>query len=90
SLDMIFNEVKALFLGEGDSLPAPLPYRNFIAQTRSVPLEAHQDYFRKLLGDVDEPTLPFGLLDVQSGSHESSNHDEGQHNEIVEDVITLD
>ncbi|MBD2812049.1 amino acid adenylation domain-containing protein [Xenorhabdus sp. Vera] len=90
SLDMIFNEVKALFLGEGDSLPAPLPYRNFIAQTRSVPLEAHQGYFRKLLGDVDEPTLPFGLLDVQSGGHESSNHDEGQHNEIVEDVITLD
>ncbi|SFU42710.1 non-ribosomal peptide synthetase [Xenorhabdus koppenhoeferi] len=90
SLDMIFNEMKALFLGKENSLPTPLPYRNFIAQTRSVPPEVHQDYFRKLLGDVDEPTLPFGLLDVQNGGHESSNHDESQHNEIVEEIITLD
>ncbi|CAM3390081.1 Peptide synthetase XpsB [Xenorhabdus nematophila ATCC 19061] len=85
SLDMIFNEMKALFLGEENSLPTPLPYRNFIAQTRSVPPEVHQDYFRKLLGDVDEPTLPFGLLDVQN-----SHHDADPSDKIVEDVITLD
>ncbi len=85
SLEMISNEVKALLLGEGDSLPAPLPYRNFIAQALSVPIEAHQAYFQKLLGDVEEPTLPFGLHDVQSRSH-----DEDQHNEIAEDVLTLD
>ncbi|MDE1482946.1 non-ribosomal peptide synthetase [Xenorhabdus bovienii] len=82
SLEMIFNEVQAMLLGQDDSLSPSLPYRNFIAQTRTVPLEKHQDYFRQLLGDVDEPTLPFGLLDIQSNSDEQS--------EIAEANFTLD
>ncbi|MBI6548643.1 non-ribosomal peptide synthetase [Xenorhabdus lircayensis] len=80
SLDMILGEIQSLLLGESDNLPTPLPYRNFIAQIRNVPLEAHQTYFRELLGDVEEPTLPFGLLDVQGGNL----------NEIVENIFTLD
>ncbi|BET97550.1 non-ribosomal peptide synthetase [Xenorhabdus taiwanensis] len=80
SLDMIFSEIQTLLLGESENLPMPLPYRNFIAQIRNVPLEVHQNYFRELLGDVEEPTLPFGLLDVQGGSL----------NEIEENVLTLD
>ncbi|MBD2798088.1 amino acid adenylation domain-containing protein, partial [Xenorhabdus sp. 18] len=80
SLDMIFSEIQTLLLGESENLPVPLPYRNFIAQIRNVPLDVHQNYFRELLGDVEEPTLPFGLLDVQGGSL----------NEIVENVFTLD
>ncbi|WP_143187496.1 condensation domain-containing protein, partial [Xenorhabdus eapokensis] len=80
SLDMIFSEIQTLLLGESEKLPIPLPYRNFIAQIRNVPLEVHQNYFRELLGDVEEPTLPFGLLDVQGGSL----------NEIEENVLALD
>ncbi|SFN56516.1 non-ribosomal peptide synthetase [Xenorhabdus japonica] len=105
SLGMIFNEIQVLILGENDRLPAPLPYRNFIAQTRSVPLEVHQDYFREQLEDVDEPTLPFGLLDVQGNYRDESNYrDEISLNEseldenrinanihaIVENTVTLD
>ncbi|WP_319930872.1 non-ribosomal peptide synthetase [Xenorhabdus santafensis] len=85
SLELISNEVKTLLLGEDDSLPAPQPYRNFIAQTRSIAPEVHQAYFQQLLGDVDEPTLPFGLHEVQN-----SNQDEIQHKEIAEDILTLD
>ncbi|MEQ1962572.1 amino acid adenylation domain-containing protein [Xenorhabdus khoisanae] len=85
SLEIISHEVKALLLGEGSNLPAPLPYRHFIAQIHHVSPEAHQAYFQSLLGDVDEPTLPFGLHDIQSG-----NHDEDQHNDIVEDTFVLD
>ncbi|MDX7998149.1 amino acid adenylation domain-containing protein [Xenorhabdus sp. Reich] len=88
SLAMIFNEVKTLASGETDNLPAPLPYRNFIAQTRNVPQEVHQAYFRELLGDVEEPTLPFGLLNVQGGTHDEDS--QNSHNEITEDILTLD
>ncbi|PHM27778.1 non-ribosomal peptide synthetase [Xenorhabdus budapestensis] len=79
SLKLVFNEVNALLQGKSEQLPTPLPYRNFIAQTKNVPLEQHQSYFQQLLGDVEEPTLPFDLLDIQN------NNDE-----IVEDVLTLD
>ncbi|MBC8943738.1 non-ribosomal peptide synthetase [Xenorhabdus indica] len=71
SLEIIFNEIQTILLGQGNQLPPPLPYRNFIAQLRMVPLEQHQVYFRQLLADVDEPTLPFGLLEVHG---ENSEH----------------
>ncbi|MBO1542133.1 non-ribosomal peptide synthetase, partial [Pseudomonas sp. OA65] len=42
------------------------PYRNYVAQARlGVSREAHEQFFRDMLGDIDEPTLPFGLQDVQ-------------------------
>ncbi|MBV6325446.1 non-ribosomal peptide synthetase [Duganella violaceipulchra] len=65
TLEFIIAEVQALLEGRGDSLPAPLPYRNFIAQAGAVPAAAHEEYFRRRLADIDEPTAPFGLLDVQ-------------------------
>ncbi|KMJ44713.1 peptide synthetase [Xenorhabdus khoisanae] len=83
SLEIIFGEIQALLSGKTVSLPVPVPYRNFIAETRKVPIEVHKAYFQQLLGDVEEPTLPFDLLDVQG-----SNRDE--HDEIVEDIFTLD
>ncbi|SFU42731.1 non-ribosomal peptide synthetase [Xenorhabdus koppenhoeferi] len=83
SLEIIFGEIQAILLGEEDTLPSPLPYRNFIAQIRKVPIEVHKAYFAQLLGEVEEPTLPFGLLDVQGGSRD-------ERDEIVEDIFTLD
>ncbi|RMP66930.1 Amino acid adenylation, partial [Pseudomonas syringae pv. atrofaciens] len=62
ALEVMRHEVQVLMLGEGHELPASVPYRNYVAQARlGVSLESHEAFFRDLLGDIDEPTLPFDL-----------------------------
>jgi amino acid adenylation domain-containing protein len=66
TLELLEREVRAILQGRLDQLPAPLPFRNFVAQARSgVSSEEHAAFFSRLLGDVDEVTAPFGLVDVQ-------------------------
>ncbi|MDR6504292.1 hypothetical protein J2785_007496, partial [Burkholderia ambifaria] len=65
TLELIVTEITAILHGRVEALPAVSPYRNFIAQVSSVPAEVHETYFREVLADVDEPTAPFGMLDVQ-------------------------
>ncbi|HEV2644144.1 MAG TPA: amino acid adenylation domain-containing protein, partial [Candidatus Elarobacter sp.] len=65
AMELMQHEVEAYLLGRADALPAPVPFRNFIAQARlGVSREEHELFFREMLGDVDEPTAPFGLVDV--------------------------
>jgi len=60
------EEIEAYLLGRGDRLPAPQSFRNLVVQARlGISREEHEAYFRELLGDVEEPTAPFGLLNVQ-------------------------
>ncbi len=67
TVDIRHEEVQAHLLGRGEQLPVPLPFRNFVAQARlGMSKEEHEAFFRDLLGDVDEPTAPFGVLDVRS------------------------
>ena len=66
TMDIVQEEIQTYLKGHADQLPAPLPFRNFVAQSRlGVPREEHETFFRTLLGDVDEPTTPFGFSDVQ-------------------------
>jgi amino acid adenylation domain-containing protein len=65
ALDILLEEIRMLQAGQADQLPAPLPFRNFVAQARlGMKPEEHEAFFRGMLADVDEPTAPFGLLDV--------------------------
>ncbi|MDC9594349.1 non-ribosomal peptide synthetase, partial [Xenorhabdus sp. IM139775] len=64
AMELIFTEMAQILLGHADTLPAALPYRDFVAQTLSVPVAEHAAYFRTQLADIEEPTAPFGLLEI--------------------------
>ncbi|WP_193747035.1 non-ribosomal peptide synthetase, partial [Dickeya sp. NCPPB 3274] len=76
TLELLLEEVQAHLQGRADQLPAPLPFRQFVALARQqTDAQAQQDYFRTQLGDIDEPCAPFGLLDIQgSGQHIDEHH----------------
>jgi len=66
TLDLLVDEIALIQQGREGELPKPLPFRNFVAQARlGVSPVEHEAFFREKLGDVDEPTAPFGLLDVR-------------------------
>jgi amino acid adenylation domain-containing protein len=71
TLELMQQEIQLHLLGRADQLLMPLPFRNLVVQSRfGVSREEHAVYFRKLLLGIDEPTAPFGLLDVQGDGSE--------------------
>ncbi|CAG1016717.1 partial arthrofactin-type cyclic lipopeptide synthetase B, partial [Burkholderiaceae bacterium] len=65
ALDVLKAEVQAHLRGLPPA-PPPKPLRDAVAQTLRGPSPADHDvFFRGMLGDVDEPTVPLGLADVQ-------------------------
>lgn len=65
-LNIIQNEID-LFLRKGvQAFSKPIPYREFIAHIVSQ-AQNHdaKSYFERMLADVEEPTVPFNLLNVQ-------------------------
>nr|WP_232911560.1 syringopeptin non-ribosomal peptide synthetase SypB [Pseudomonas syringae] len=70
ALDQVHHEIHAYLYGQAHTLGEPVPYRNYVAQARlGVTNKQHEGFFREMLGDVDEPTLPFGLQDVRGDGH---------------------
>ncbi|MGY4306616.1 amino acid adenylation domain-containing protein [Bradyrhizobium sp. USDA 4369] len=66
TLAIVLDEIEAHVAGESARLPAPVPFRRFVAQARlGVSAAEHEAFFRRMLGDIEEPTAPFGLADVQ-------------------------
>ena len=70
SKEVLLGEIEAVLLGHAHTLPEPVPFRDFVAQSRAVPPRAHEEYFRRVLGDFEEPSTPFGLVDVRGDGRE--------------------
>lgn len=84
TVELMIGEIQLLLAGQGDRLPVSVPYRNFIAQLRQLSAQDHDAYFRRQLGDVEEPTLPFGFSNTQGASDKESRED------VVDAVATVE
>src|SRR5581483_1742394 len=65
SLELLLTEVISHLKGKVEALSPPLAYRTHVAE--SIAHALRQDagaFFRGKLADIDEPTAPFGLLEV--------------------------
>ncbi|MFM9272245.1 condensation domain-containing protein, partial [Halomonas elongata] len=66
TLELLVEEIALIQQGREDELPEPIPFRRFVAQARlSVSQAEHEAFFKERLGDVEEPSAPFGLLDIR-------------------------
>ncbi|WOI45122.1 non-ribosomal peptide synthetase [Acidovorax sp. BLS4] len=66
TLELIIQEIALIQQGRAQELGPCMPFRQFVAQARRANGQAdHEAFFRSMLSDVDEPTAPFGLHDVQ-------------------------
>ncbi|KYC88117.1 non-ribosomal peptide synthetase [Bacillus amyloliquefaciens] len=65
SLRFLFSEIVAYLKGEVSSDRNLTSYREFIGHAiNQMNSDDTKAYFEKTLGDVNEPTLPFGIVDV--------------------------
>ncbi|WP_275674329.1 non-ribosomal peptide synthetase [Streptomyces sp. MUM 16J] len=72
ALEVVLHEVAQVLAGRGGELPAPLPFRTFVVQARAgLGTGTHERFFAELLGDVDEPTAPYGMLDTHGDGMDS-------------------
>ncbi|MFE3946037.1 amino acid adenylation domain-containing protein [Streptomyces sp. NPDC059118] len=65
ALEILLDEVRAHLEHEEERLAEPAPYRDFVAYSRlAVSAEQHRAYFERVLGEVEEPTAPYGVMDT--------------------------
>lgn len=76
SLKIIVSETLMFVEGRGQSLSTPIAYRNYVWQALTrARLEESKVFFRRKLGEIEEPTAPFGLIDVH---HDGTKIEEAQ------------
>ena len=67
SLELLLSEVRADLLGNVQRLPPAMAFRDYVAEARRENASVGQDaLFREMLGGLEEPTAPFGMLDASS------------------------
>ncbi|HGM5582825.1 TPA: amino acid adenylation domain-containing protein [Pseudomonas putida] len=76
ALEVVRHEMQAVLRGDSHVLGAAVPFRNYVGQALlGVSQAQHEAFFREQLGDILEPTLAYGLQDVQGDG--SAPYEEG-------------
>lgn len=89
SVETMIAELGACIDGRMRELPEPLPYRNHVAQALNLGRGRDVEvFFRSKLGDIDEPTAPFGLLDVLGDGSRTEEVGQQLENGLAERVRT--
>ncbi|MEU2340176.1 condensation domain-containing protein, partial [Streptomyces sp. NPDC013172] len=71
AMDVVLDEIQTILAGRAETLPEPLPFRDFVAQARAgLATGEHEEFFRELLAGVEEPTAAFGVSDVRGDGSE--------------------
>ncbi|MDP5209825.1 non-ribosomal peptide synthetase [Microbulbifer sp. 2205BS26-8] len=68
-LEILTKELTTYLCDSTSQLPLPVPFRQFVGQARlAVSQRQHEDFFKDLLADIEEPTAPLNILNVQGAS----------------------
>jgi len=73
ALEVLQHEMQAFLIGQPQRLAAPVPYRNYVAHTLSgLTEQQHESFFREMLSDVSEPSVPYGQHGIAEGDAEEA------------------
>ena len=62
SMEAVLREAGAILQGRAAELPPPVPFREHIWRVgANADAQAQRAFFARMLGDIDQPTMPFGL-----------------------------
>src|SRR6185503_1808118 len=66
TLEMMNTEAQAYLTNQTSQLTVPIAFREFVAQVKASHVHGgHEEFFRRMLQGVEEPTAAFGLLEVR-------------------------
>ncbi|KAF9995974.1 hypothetical protein BGZ79_010306, partial [Entomortierella chlamydospora] len=69
TMQRMMNEVQAFMSGQAHTLQEPQPFRSLISHIRlESSVEAHEQFFTKMLAEIDTPALPYELSNVHQDS----------------------
>lgn len=87
TIKRVVEEVSLLQQGREDELTTPVPFRNYVAHLKMNDSSAKNEaFFREMLKDIDEPTAPFGVMNVHGDGSEISELIDPVEHDLASDI----
>ncbi|MBE0457053.1 non-ribosomal peptide synthetase [Pseudoalteromonas prydzensis] len=91
SLEILVQEVHCILVGESERLQPAVPFRRFVALALQQQEDKQQQraFFSQLLADIDTPTAPYSVLDVQGTGEDIENSHIAVPDELAAQIRSL-